>query len=239
MIRALVLFTALLSSTPAFAQLELKQHAYWNLMAGWWRAENTYMNGELDYNIRSYNALIHVELNGKNYTETEYKFYAPSKLALTYGKGQTTADEGIETVSVLKGELVDATGTVKLTGTVPPGPAPEEVTVMKILSPDTGVRVTPNTITGSDTYRMFVFAPTADKRYRSNFGLVSDKTGSGAANATPAAKLGDLRGFSLFREDRIAPAEFEKWRAEFRARNKVAAIVEAGADGKPTVRRLK
>jgi hypothetical protein len=100
------------------------------------------------------------------------------------------------------------------------------------------VRVTPNAKTNVDTYRMYIALPVPDKRYRTNFGLVSDTAGAGAANAAPDAKLGDLRGFSLFREDRIAPAEAENWRARFRAKNKVAAIVEAGADGKPAVRRL-
>jgi hypothetical protein len=225
-------------TAPAAAQSNLAAQPYWKLMEGWWRAENTYMDGDLNYNIRSYNALIHVELDGRTYRETEYKFYAPSKLAQTYGRGQTTAEEGIETVSVITGELVDDLGTVKLTGSRPPGLG-DEGTVMKVLSPDTGVRVTANPKTGTDTYRMFIFAPTSDKRYRSNFGLVSDTQGSGAANALAGAKMGDLRGFSLFREDRIAASDMERWRAEFRTRNKVAAIVEPGADGKAVVRRLK
>jgi hypothetical protein len=206
-------------------------HAYWQRMAGWWRAENTYMDNALNYNIRSYNSLIHVEINGRTYRETEYKFYSPSKLAMGMGRGQITETEGIETVTVSTGEL-GRDGGVKLAGA-------EAGTVIEVLSDDTAVRVTPNAKTNTDTYRMYIFAPTPDKRYRSNFGLVSDTTGPGAANAAPDAKLGDLRGFSLFREDRIAEAEFEKWRAEFRLRNKVAAIMEAGTDGKPVLTRLK
>lgn len=237
MIARLLLVAAVLCPLSAVAN-DLADHAYWQRMAGWWRAENTYMDGALNYNIRSYNSLIHVELDGRTYRETEIKFYAPSKLAMGTARGQISDEEGVETVTVFTGELVDDAGTVKLTGTVPAGPA-EGDTNIKVLSPDTGVRVTPNPKTGTDTYRMFIFAPTPDKRYRSNFGLVSDKTGAGAANAAPDAKLGDLRGFSLFREDRISPADVEKWRAQFRAQNKVAAIVEAGPDGKPTVRRLK
>jgi len=206
-------------------------NVYWQRMSGWWRAENTYMDNALNYNIRSYNSLIHVEVNGRTYRETEYKFYSPSKLAFGMGRGQITEAEGIETVTVSTGALADD-GDVKLGGA-------EAGTVIEVLSADTAVRVTPNAKTNTDTYRMFIFAPTPDKRYRSNFGLVSDTTGAGAANATPDAKLGDLRGFSLFREDRIAPGEFETWRAEFRSRNKVAAIIEAGADGKPVLTRLK
>lgn len=237
MIRTLFFIVACTGSFAASAA-DLADNAYWKRMSGWWRAENTYMDNALNYNIRSYNSLIHVELNGRTYRETEIKFYSPSKLAMGTARGQITAEEGVETVTVFTGELTDDSGTVKLTNSQPAGPA-EENTTIQVLSPDTGVRVTPNPTSGTDTYRMFIFAPTPDKRYRSNFGLVSDTVGAGAANAVPDAKLGDLRGFSLFREDRIAATEVDKWRAEFRARNKIVAIVEAGPDGKPLVRRLK
>ncbi|MSO99024.1 MAG: hypothetical protein EXR11_12540 [Rhodospirillaceae bacterium] len=218
--RVIILAAALLMPVAASAQNTLAESPYWKLMAGWWRAENTHMDGALNYNIRSYNSLLHIELDGREYRETEYKFYSPSKLAQQYGRGKITEDEGIETVSVTTGELIDDKGTVKLIS--------EPGTIIQVLNSDTGVRVTSNTKTNVDTYRMFIFAPTPDKRYRSNFGIVSDKAGSGAANATEDAKLGDLRGYSLFREDRIAASEFETWRAEFRMRNKVKAIVETG-----------
>jgi hypothetical protein len=221
----------------ALAGETLADFPFWQRMAGWWRAENTYMDGTLDYNIRSYNSLVHVELDGRDYRETEYKFYAPSKLAQQIGQGRLGPDEGIETVTVVVGTLADAVGTVRQTGLTPSASA-DDGTYLAVLNADTGVRVTPNAKTGVDTYRMLIFAPTPDKRYRANFGLVSDRTGPGAANALPGAKPGDLRGFSLFREDRIAAGEVDDWRARFRARNKVAAVVEAGPDGTPRVRRL-
>jgi hypothetical protein len=80
--------------------------------------------------------------------------------------------------------------------------------------------------------------PAPDRRFRSNFGIVSDSAGPGAANALPGAVPGDLRGYSLFREARIAPGEFEQWRRNFRERNAVSAIVEPDAAGRPAVRRL-
>ncbi|MBL8630372.1 MAG: hypothetical protein JNM81_12120 [Rhodospirillaceae bacterium] len=236
--RAISFVAALLWASSAFAQSQLADIPYWKLMQGWWRADNTYMDGKLDYNIRAYNSLIQVELKGRTYTETEYKFYPASKLATGYGKGVLKEGEGIETITVIKGEMADNAGTVSLTEALPRGPASKEKNEIKVLSADTGVRVTPNEATKVDTYRMFIFAPTPDKRYRSNFGIVSDKTGAGAANAAPDAKFGDLRGFSLFREDRIAPSEFEAWRTKYRAQNNVKAIVEIGPDGAPVVRRL-
>lgn len=220
MMRAFVLASALIASSAQAADKQLSDFPFWKATAGWWRAENTYLDHDLNYNIRSYNSVIHVEIDGRKFRETEIKSYAPSKLATQMGKGKTTAEEGVEAVTVLTGELIDDQGTVRLEGR-----GGDE---MQLLTPDTAVRVTPNDKTGVDTYRMYIFLPTPEKRYRSNFGLVSDTTGSGAANAAPGAKMGDLRGFSLFREDRISDNEVEKWRAEFRTRNKVKAVIEGG-----------
>jgi len=210
------------------ADKQLSDFLFWRATSGWWRAENTYMDKDLNYNIRSYNSVIHVEIDGRTLRETEIKSYAPSKLAMGAGRGKTTAEEGVEVVTVSTGTLVDDAGTVKLDD--------GEGTEIRILTADTAVRVTPNPKTSVDTYRMYIVLPVPDKRYRTNFGIVSDTIGSGAANAAPDAKFGDLRGFSLFREDRIADGDWQKWRGEFRVKNKVAAVSEKGVvtrlDGK-------
>lgn len=224
----IALLASLQVSNVMAADKKLSDFPFWRATAGWWRAENTYMDRDLNYNIRSYNSVIHVEIDGRTFRETEIKSYAPSKLALGYGKGKTTADEGVEAVTVLTGQLIDDAGTVAIED--------GEGTEVRILTPDTAVRVTPNAKTNVDTYRMYIVMPVPDKRYRTNLGLVSDTTGSGAANAAPDAKFGDLRGYSVFREDRIQAAEADAWRATFRTKNKVAAVIENGAltrlDGK-------
>ncbi|MCB2108969.1 MAG: hypothetical protein KDE14_14765, partial [Rhodobacteraceae bacterium] len=149
----------------------------------------------------------------------------------------TTADEGIETVTVTTGELVDEAGTVRILKTVPDVPG-SAMTQIRILNSDTAERITNDPLSGFDSYRMFITMPAPDKRYVANFGLVSATIGPGAANAGPGAAMGDLRGFSLFRGEKIAAEDADKWRQEFRARNKVAAVVEVDADGKRVVRRL-
>ncbi len=214
----------------AHAESGLADFPYWRGMAGWWRAENTYFDGALNYNVRSYSSLVYVELIGRRYRETEYKFYPPGKLAQQAGRGQLPKDDGIETVTVFEGDLVDSTGRVQL--------ASDPNTRIDVQSSDTGVRVTTNPVTGIDTYRMYIFSPVPNKRYRSNFGLVSDRVGAGAANALPGAEPGDLRGYSLFREDRIEAGEFESWRQRFRVRHHIRAIVEAGPEGGVKFRRL-
>ena len=222
----------------------LADYPFWNRVAGWWRADNTYFNANLDYNIRSYQSIVYVEIDGMHFRETEYKFYPPGAMATAYGRGQVRDGEGVETVTLLSGELDDDAGTVRVLRMLPAAPVAaatlreDEQTLIRVLSADTAVRITPNPVTGVDTYRMFMFMPTADRRYRSNFGIVSDRSGPGAANALPGAVPGDLRGFSLFRETRIAPDEFETWRREFRQRNAVSTIVEPDAAGGVTVRRL-
>ena len=225
------LAAALMAATGiAQAEPALQDFAYWRAMAGWWRAENTYFDGALNYNVRSYSSLVHVELIGRRYRETEYKFYPPGKLAQQAGRGELPSGDGIETVTVLEGELVDSSGRVQL------GSDPD--TRIDVQGADTGVRVTTNPVTGIDTYRMYIFSPAPNKRYRSNFGLVSDRVGAGAANALPGAEPGDLRGYSLFREDRIDADEFTSWRQRFRVRHLVRAIAEAGPEGGVILRRL-
>ncbi len=219
------------------AEQLLADFPFWRANEGWWRSDNTYFDSHLDYNIRGYNSVVHIELDGRTYRETEYKSYPAGKMATGLGMGQARADEGVETVTVTVGELVDGSGTVRVTATIPAFPG-SELTEFRPLGVDTGMRATRNPATGFDSYRMLVTLPAPDKRYVANFGLVSGTTGPGAAHAAPDAAVGDLRGFSLFRASRIAGDEVEKWRQSFRELNKVAVVVEAGSDGKPVARRL-
>jgi hypothetical protein len=219
-----LLALALTTAAPGTrAETQLHDIPFWKTMAGWWRAENTYFDGKLDYNLRSYSSLVHIELDGRRVRETEYKFYPAGKLAQQAGRGRLAVGDGIETVTVFEGELVNDRGEVRFRS--------DPATRIDVLGVDTAVRVTANAATGVDTYRMYIFAPTPDKRYRSNFGIVSDTQGAGAANALPGAQPGDLRGFSLFREDRIAADEFAVWRSRFRERHGVRAVAEQGDDG--------
>jgi pimeloyl-ACP methyl ester carboxylesterase len=203
---------------------------FWAASAGWWQSDNTYLDGAMNYNERAYNSIVQVEIDGRQVRETEYKFYAPGKLAAAYGRGRTTPEEGIEVVTTTVGEQIDAAGTVRITQVSPKQEGTDAMTIA-VLSRDTAVRTVPNAQSGVDSYRMFITLPTQDRRHVANLGIVST---AGDAHGAP----GDLRGFSLFRGQRIAAKEFERRRAELRQRNSVHAIVVAGPDGAPAVRRL-
>jgi hypothetical protein len=214
----------LLGGAIATADPALKDFDFWSASAGWWVSDNTYLDRKMDYNIRTYHSVVHIELDGTRYRETEYKTYPPGPIATWLGKDVTRADEGVELVTVMTGTLVDGAGTVRLSAI---GPAMGQVTELRPLSPDTALRATREAATGLDSYRMFITLPTPERRYLLNLGLVSSNSGPGAANAAPDAEPGDLRGFSIFQGRRIEAGEAETARARFRELHSVGAIVQA------------
>ncbi len=223
MIRVVVL-AALLAARASAA--DLAAIPFWKTSAGWWQSDNTYFAPNLDYNIRLYNSLVHIEVNGGKVVETEYKFYAPSKLATQHGDGKTKEGEGTEVITVNTYEQADEAGTVR-----PVAAAGEATTTITVLNADTAQLVRREAGAPTDLYRMLISLPTPDKRYIANYGIVT--------KATKDAAVGDLRGYSTFFATRIAAKDFETRRALLRAKNNVHAVVAAGPDGKPVAKRLE
>ncbi len=208
------------------ADASLASVPFWAASAGWWMSDNTYFDGALNYNIRAYNSLTHIEIEGGRMRETEYKFYAPSKLAVGYGQGRVSAEEGIEVVTITVGEQAGPGGGLRY----PPAKAGAPAARLDILGPADAVRVVPGP-GAVDEYRMYISLPAPDRRYVVNYGIVSHPGDSHGA-------VGDLRGFSLFRATRVKGEDFARLRARLRAANKVAAVVTTGPDGAPVVQRL-
>lgn len=228
----LSLLGAVLCGPVQAAAADLADIPFWKLSQGWWQSENTYFSPTMDYNIRSYNSLIHIEVKGRRVVETEYKFYAPSALATKHGAGQARPGEGVEMVTVITYDQTDDKGSVRQSGQVPAtdtGGGRGE-TVIRVLNEDTAQRVVRDPAQAADTYRMLYSLPTPDKRYITNYGLNGEPVnGSGT---------GELRGYSIFNGSRVKDADFEAARAELRKKNNVHAIVTAGADNKPVAKRL-
>lgn len=209
---------------------ELARIPFWSMSAGFWQSDNTYFDSAMNYKERVYNSIVEVTLEGRQVRETEYKFYAPGNVATAVGQGQTKEGEGVEVVTTTLGELIDSSGSVRVTR-VTPQQGPAAAMTISVLGRDTALLTVAEPGGRADPYRMFITLPTRDKRHIANFGLVS---GTSDAQGAP----GDLRGFSLFRGTRFASADFERRRAELRRRNSVRAIVEAGSDGQAVIRRL-
>lgn len=226
----LIALAAVLCGPAPAAAAGLGDIPFWKLSQGWWRSENTYFSPTLDYNIRSYNSLVHIELQGRKVVETEYKFYAPSKLAMSHGAGQAREGEGVEVVTVTTYEQVDDHGAVRQTGSEPHADAGHADTVIRVLNEDTAQRVVRDPAEAADTYRMLYSLPTPNKRYIANYGL-NGKPVNGAG-------VGELRGFSTFNGTRVKDSDFAAARAELRKKNNVHAIVTSGPDHKPVARRL-
>ncbi len=225
---------AVCSGSVQSSQKALQSFPFWQASQGFWVSDNTYFNHAMDYNLRAYNSIVKVELQDGEVTETEYKFYPPSKLAMGYGAGKIGPDQGIEVVTVMKGVLLDDAGTVRISS-VSPDYGSSALTTIEILNRDTAVRTTKDSVGSTDSYRMLITMPTATKRYVANFGLIADPKTVGAV----ATELGDLRGFSLFRGSRIDEKDFKRVRAALRQSNHVTAIVRGDSERHPTVTLLQ
>lgn len=214
----------LIAGDAAADDLALKDFPFWQNMAGWWASENTYFDDDMDYTVRGYNSLVHIEIDGTRFREVEHRFY-PAGIATTrYGRGLMGPDEGIELIITTTGELIDGAGTLgNIRMDHSSGPFDPTV-VYKVLGDQDGVRVRPSAETGIDTYRMYFNFTTPTRRFRSNFGLIY---GQGEDD-------GGLRAFILYRDKRIDESEFAAKRAEFRERRNVQVISVADPDNPGT-----
>jgi hypothetical protein len=198
---------------------------FWRGSAGCWASENSYFNPQMDYNLKSYASILCVRIEGEAMIETEIKYYPASAMASGYAGGLLRAGEGVEVVNLAEGRRADEAGRVRLTRTVPVFGPSQETTEIVPVSDDTALRQTRLAGEAHDSYRMIVTLPAPDRRYRLNLGLVSAAGG--------AQEAGDLRGFSIFRERRIADAEVAALRAALRQRFAVGVVVRADPQGAP------
>ena len=173
----------------------LADFPFWQKMAGWWESDNTYMDAEMDYLVRAYSSLVHIELDGRYFRETEHRFYPAGLGTSRYAQGLAGSAEGVELVVNTTGELLDASGTLGAIRVDPQVASSGPNVFYRVLGENDGVRVNTNPETGVDTYRMYFNFTTPDRRYRSNFGLLSEDNES----------AGGLRAFILYRGRRIDP----------------------------------
>ena len=221
---------ALAQDTQTGDEIGLSDFPFWRKMSGWWEGDNTYMDSDMKYLVRSYNSLVHIELHGRRFHEIEHRFYPAGLGATRYGKGLAQAGEGIELVVTTTGELIDDSGALGSILIDHSASSSGPNVVYRMLGDNDGVRLNTNPETGVDSYRMYFNFITPDRRLRSNVGLHSDGD----------EKLGSLRAFILYRDHRIDPTTFEARRAALRKTHNVKVISLADPDnpGQSRVARL-
>lgn len=222
--------TACAEDPDASGGQALADFPFWQKMSGWWESDNTYMDSGMDYLIRSYSSLVHIELVGNQFHETEHRLYPAGLGASRYGKGLEKPGEGVEVVVTTTGELIDDSGSLGNIFMDHSASSSGPNVVYRMLSDNDGVRLNTNPDTGVDAYRMYFTFTTADRRLRSNVGLYSKAD----------EDLGSLRAFILYRDRRIAPSTFEARRAALRKKHNVKVLSVADPDnpGQSLVNRL-
>jgi len=232
LIKSLVVVLCCGYSVGLYAQQtsSLSDFSFWQTMAGWWESDNTYVDADMNYLVRSYNSLIHIKLDGRIYRETEHRFYPAGQATGRYGNGLMGPGEGIEVIVKYTGKLIDDAGTVGMVRADHTGRSwPSDVTY-HMLSRNDAVRINTNKLTKLDSYRFYINVVTPDRRYRSNFGLISD----GEEN------LGGLRAFILYRDRRIDSSTFDTRRSALRQKHvvKVLSVADPDNQGRSLVARL-
>ena len=198
----------------------LADFPFWQKMEGVWESENTYFDSNMDYQVRSYSSLVHIELDGRVFRETEYRFYPAGLSTSRYGQGLMKPGEGVELVVNTTAELIDNNGTLGNIVIDHAGSSGGPNAAYRMLGDNDGVRTNTNPKTGVDQYRMYFNFTTPDRRFRSNFGLHGDDP----------QNLGGLRAFILYRDHRVDPSEFETRRAALREKHNVKVISVADLD---------
>jgi hypothetical protein len=231
LLHTVVAFSLFAFASSASAQeSKLSDFPFWQNMSGWWASDNTYFTSDMDYTVRTYNSIVHIELDGTKFKESEHRFYPAGIATSRYGKGLMAEGEGIELIIITEGELIDDQGTLGNIGTDHAGGPSDPAVVYTVLGDNDGVRLKPNPKTGVDSYRMYFNFTTPNHRFRSNFGIVYDE----------AEDVGALRAFILYRDKRIERSDFKAKRAEFRERHNVKVVSVADPDnpGQSLVTRL-
>jgi hypothetical protein len=210
-------------------QATLADFPFWQKMSGWWASDNTYLDSDMNYLIRSYNSLVHIELDGRNFRETEIRIYPAGLGTSRYGKGLEKPGEGIEIVVTTTGELIDDSGSLGKIFMDHSASSSGPNVVYRMLGENDGVRLNTNPKTGVDTYRMYFNFVTSERRLRSNVGLYSE-----------GEDMGGLRAFILYRDRRISSSAFETRRAALRKTHNVKMLSVADPDnpGQSLVTRL-
>ena len=189
---------------------------FWSRLNGNWLGELTYLNGDLEPIIQTYNAVLDLRMYGKELSLTEFKFYPPgTELSRDIAGDDLPADQGVEVVSEISGPV---TGNLWVTRTDGNYELVDDQTLVRHLS--SGGGVVPRYVT--------YWTLTTDRTLMvTNLGILSSRFEADDYNRPVEPKrlnsrLGELKGCSIFRYLRTGEADREqqldRLRAEYNVR---------------------
>ncbi len=191
--------------------------SFWERAAGCWAGEASYFDGAMQPIIPAYGNVLRISgVVGGAASVEEWKQYPPSELARAAGGPALPAEEGFEVASVQRGTL-GADGVLDLGVDGRWVPVDGHSALRELLEPSTGV----------PRYRTWHTMPGDDVLVTTNLGVLYTAYEADYYNrplrdpvsgeTRPNARLGQLKGVSIFRYRRIGPAGLDAARAERRA----------------------
>lgn len=195
----------------------MASRSFWERAAGCWAGEASYFDGAMQPIIPAYGNVLRISaVAGGAAAVEEWKQYPPSELARAAGGAALPADEGFEVASLQRGTL-GADGVLDLGADGRWVPVDGHSALRELLEPSTGV----------PRYRTWHTMPGDDVLVTTNLGVLYTAYEADYYNrplrdpvsgeTRPNTRLGQLKGVSIFRYRRIAPAQLDAARAERRA----------------------
>lgn len=195
---------------------------FWEAIAGCWAGEGSYFGGDMQPICAAYGVVMQITIGSdRTLTWHEWKQYPPGELARSAAAGSVAIEEGgYEKASLLLGRIMEDDaldlGRLGRFRSIDGHSA-----LRDLLDPESGMPryrtwhtlLGPNVLATAQ-YGIHFTAFEADYRNRP----IIDRT-SGIARPNP--NLGQIKGFSQFRYQRIAQGDIDSARAERRARFEV------------------
>lgn len=176
---------------------------FWGQLAGTWSGELSYLDGELEPIIQSYHSVSEIALSAGRLSHTEYKFYPPGTgLARNIGGDDLPTDQGIEMITNSVGPIEQGRWTL----------GPNDV--YQLVDGNTIIRHLRDSDTGVPRYATYWTLTSPRTLLITNLGILSTRDEADYYNRPveprrPNARLGELKGCSVFRYIRLADGRRE------------------------------
>lgn len=177
---------------------------FWSRLTGTWLGELTYLDGDLRPIIQTYHAVLDLSMNNQELSLTEFKFYPPgTELARDIAGDDLPTDQGVEVISEISGTVANNRWATRTDGVYE---LVDDQTLVRHLSSD-----------GNATPRYVTYwTMTSDRTLIvTNLGILSTRLEANDYDHPvepwrPNARLGELKGCSIFRYLRVKETDREQ-----------------------------